>query len=67
MCLRETHVMKYFCQLLRPDEDSTSTQRYIDSRTIQTRAKGAWISVDVTETIKDWVSDPGKPQTISGS
>lgn len=45
-------------QLLKPDEDSTSTQRYIDSRTLQPRAKGAWISVEVTETIKDWVSDP---------
>ncbi|CAG5990191.1 transforming growth factor beta-2 proprotein [Menidia menidia] len=45
-------------QLLRPDEDSTSTQRYIDARTLQLRTKGAWISVDVTETIKDWVSDP---------
>lgn len=46
-------------QLLRPEEDSTSTQRYIDSRTVQPRAKGVWISVDVTETVKDWVSDPG--------
>ncbi|XP_026186146.1 transforming growth factor beta-2 proprotein isoform X1 [Mastacembelus armatus] len=45
-------------QLLKPDEESTSTQRYIDSRTVQPKAKGAWISVDVTETIKDWVSDP---------
>ncbi|CAB1451064.1 unnamed protein product [Pleuronectes platessa] len=44
-------------QLLKPDEDSTSTQRYIDSRTVQPRAKGSWISVDVTETIKDWLSD----------
>ncbi|KAI3351664.1 hypothetical protein L3Q82_020498 [Scortum barcoo] len=40
------------------DEESTSTQRYIDSRTVQPKAKGAWISVEVTETIKDWVSDP---------
>lgn len=48
------------CQLLRPEEESTSTQRYIDSRTVQPRAKGAWISVEVTETIKDWVSDPGQ-------
>lgn len=48
-------------QLLRPDEESTSTQRYIDSRTVPPKAKGAWISVDVTETIKDWVSDPGLP------
>ncbi|XP_032384230.1 transforming growth factor beta-2 proprotein [Etheostoma spectabile] len=45
-------------QLLKPDEESTSTQRYIDSRTVQPKAKGAWISVEVTETIKDWVSDP---------
>ncbi|XP_068614454.1 transforming growth factor beta-2 proprotein-like [Brachionichthys hirsutus] len=45
-------------QLLRPDEDSTSTERYIDSRTVQLKAKGAWISVEVTETVKDWVSDP---------
>ncbi|XP_060935641.1 transforming growth factor beta-2 proprotein [Limanda limanda] len=44
-------------QLLMPDEDSTSTQRYIDSRTVKPRAKGSWISVDVTETIKDWLSD----------
>lgn len=47
-------------QLLRPDEKSTSTQRYIDSRTVQPKAKGSWMSVDVTETIKDWVSDPGE-------
>ncbi|XP_034037854.1 LOW QUALITY PROTEIN: transforming growth factor beta-2 proprotein [Thalassophryne amazonica] len=44
-------------QLLQHDEDSTSTQRYIDSRTVQPRAKGTWISVDVTETVKDWVSN----------
>lgn len=48
------------CQLLKPDEESISTQRYIDSRTVQPRAKGSWISVDVTETVKDWVSDPGQ-------
>uniref|UniRef100_H3DHC4 Transforming growth factor beta n=1 Tax=Tetraodon nigroviridis TaxID=99883 RepID=H3DHC4_TETNG len=45
-------------QVLRPDEDSTSTQRYIDSRTVQLKSKGGWISVELTETIKDWVSDP---------
>lgn len=54
----------FFSQLLRPDEESTSTQRYIDSRTIQLKAKGAWISVEVTETIKDWVSDPGQIQHL---
>lgn len=52
----------FVSQLLKPDEESTSTQRYIDSRTVQPKAKGAWISVEVTETIKDWVSDPGQPQ-----
>ena len=52
----------FLCQLLKPDEESTSTQRYIDSRTVQPRTKGSWISVDVTETIKDWLSDPGQPQ-----
>ncbi|KAK2849008.1 hypothetical protein Q5P01_008842 [Channa striata] len=46
------------CQLLKADEESTSTQRYIDSRTVQPKAKGAWISLDVTETVKEWVSDP---------
>ncbi|XP_008325099.1 transforming growth factor beta-2 [Cynoglossus semilaevis] len=45
-------------QLLKPDEESTSTQRYIDSRTVQPKAKGSWMSVDVTETVKDWLSDP---------
>ncbi|CAJ1058737.1 transforming growth factor beta-2 proprotein-like [Xyrichtys novacula] len=45
-------------QLLKPDEESTSTQRYIESRTVQPKAKGSWISIDVTETIKEWVSDP---------
>ncbi|KAM6923570.1 transforming growth factor beta-2 proprotein [Xenentodon cancila] len=45
-------------QLLKPNKDSTSTQRYIDSRNVKPAAKGAWISMEVTETIKDWVSDP---------
>lgn len=49
-------------QLLKPDDESTSTQRYIDSRTVQPKAKGAWVSVDVTETVKDWLSDPGQLQ-----
>lgn len=51
-------------KVLKPDEESTSTQRYIDSRTVQPRSKGAWISVEVTETIKDWVSDPGQTQHL---
>lgn len=59
LCL---HHFFFLCQLLKPDEETTSTQRYIDSRTVQPRAKGSWISVDVTETIKDWLSDPGQLQ-----
>lgn len=47
-------------QLLMPDEESISTQRYIDSRTVQPRAKGSWISVEVTETVKDWLGDTEK-------
>ncbi|XP_071783241.1 transforming growth factor beta-2 proprotein [Centroberyx gerrardi] len=44
-------------QLLKPDEESSSTQRYIDSRTVQPRAKGTWLSVEVTDTVKDWLAD----------
>ncbi|CAL8264239.1 unnamed protein product [Lota lota] len=47
-------------QLLMPDEESISTQRYVDSRTLQPRAKGSWISVEVTETVKDWLGDTEK-------
>lgn len=57
-------------QVLKPDEDSTSTQRYIESRTVQLKSKGGWIAVEVTETIKDWVSDPGQNpalETLPGS
>lgn len=52
-------------KVLRPDEDSTSTQRYVDSRTVQLKSKGGWISVEVTETIKDWVSDPGRDSLLA--
>lgn len=54
-------------KVLRPDEDSTSTQRYIESRTVQLKSKGGWISVEVTETIKDWVSDPGRDPALETS
>lgn len=52
-------------KVLRPDEDSTSSQRYIDSRTVQLKSKGGWISVEVTETIKDWVSDAGQDSLLA--
>lgn len=54
-------------KVLRPDEDSTSTQRYIESRTVQLKSKGGWISLEVTETIKDWVSDPGQNPALETS
>ncbi|KAM3843078.1 transforming growth factor beta-2 proprotein [Diretmus argenteus] len=47
-------------QLLKPDEESSSTQRYIDSRTVRLRDKGAWLSVEVTDTVKDWLADAEK-------
>lgn len=59
------HALYLYWKVLRPDEDSTSTQRYIDSRTVQLKSKGGWISVDVTETIKDWVSDPGQDSLLA--
>lgn len=52
-------------QVLRPDDDSTSTQRYIDSRTVQLKSKGGWISVEVTETVKDWLSDEGQNSLLA--
>ncbi|XP_036404840.1 transforming growth factor beta-2 proprotein [Megalops cyprinoides] len=43
-------------QVLKARDVTTPSQRYIDSRTVRPRAKGAWLSVDVTDTIKDWLS-----------
>ncbi|KAK2838656.1 hypothetical protein Q7C36_013470 [Tachysurus vachellii] len=43
-------------QILKSDDITGSPHRYIDSRTVQPRAKAAWISVDVTETVKEWMA-----------
>ncbi|XP_007247501.1 transforming growth factor beta-2 proprotein [Astyanax mexicanus] len=43
-------------QILKPDDVTGASQRYIDSRTVQPQAKGAWLSVDVTETVKEWMA-----------
>ncbi|KAL7885736.1 hypothetical protein AOLI_G00060310 [Acnodon oligacanthus] len=43
-------------QILKSDEVTGPSQRYIDSRTVQPQAKGAWLSVDVTETVKEWMA-----------
>uniref|UniRef100_A0A674CKN9 Transforming growth factor beta n=1 Tax=Salmo trutta TaxID=8032 RepID=A0A674CKN9_SALTR len=32
------------------------SQRYINSRTVRPRTKGAWLSVDVTDTVTDWLA-----------
>ncbi|XP_041930586.1 transforming growth factor beta-2 proprotein [Alosa sapidissima] len=43
-------------QLLKADVETAPTQRYIDSRTVHPQEKGAWMSIDVTETVKEWLA-----------
>uniref|UniRef100_A0A673MJK1 Transforming growth factor beta n=1 Tax=Sinocyclocheilus rhinocerous TaxID=307959 RepID=A0A673MJK1_9TELE len=43
-------------QILKSDDVTAPSQRYIDSRTVEPQAKGAWLSVDVTETVKEWMA-----------
>ncbi|XP_076877889.1 transforming growth factor beta-2 proprotein [Brachyhypopomus gauderio] len=43
-------------QILKSDDLTAPSQRYIDSRTVQPQAKGAWLSVDVTDTVKEWLA-----------
>ncbi|XP_010896681.1 transforming growth factor beta-2 proprotein [Esox lucius] len=43
-------------QVMKAEEPTGPLQRYIDSRTVRPRSKGAWLSVDVTETVKDWLA-----------
>uniref|UniRef100_A0A8C2KSG3 Transforming growth factor beta n=1 Tax=Cyprinus carpio TaxID=7962 RepID=A0A8C2KSG3_CYPCA len=43
-------------QILKSDDVTAPSQRYIDSRTVAPQAKGAWLSVDVTETVKEWMA-----------
>ncbi|XP_062856470.1 transforming growth factor beta-2 proprotein [Trichomycterus rosablanca] len=43
-------------QVLKSNDVTSSSHKYIDSRTVQPRAKGAWLSVDVTETVKEWMA-----------
>ncbi len=47
-------------QILKSDDVRAPSQRYIDSRTVEPRAKGAWLSVDVTETVKEWMAFRGQ-------
>ncbi|CAB1325067.1 unnamed protein product [Coregonus sp. 'balchen'] len=42
--------------VIKPEEPTGPSQRYIDSRTVRPRTKGAWLSVDVTDTVKDWLA-----------
>ncbi|XP_028822701.1 transforming growth factor beta-2 proprotein isoform X2 [Denticeps clupeoides] len=43
-------------EVYQADDEAAPTQRYIDSRTVRPREKGAWLSVDVTDTVKEWLS-----------
>ncbi|KAJ8331970.1 hypothetical protein SKAU_G00430490 [Synaphobranchus kaupii] len=43
-------------QLLKSRDAAAPSQRYIDSRTVRPRAKGAWLSVDITETVQEWLT-----------
>uniref|UniRef100_A0A673MWM6 Transforming growth factor beta n=1 Tax=Sinocyclocheilus rhinocerous TaxID=307959 RepID=A0A673MWM6_9TELE len=47
-------------QILKSDDVTAPSQRYIDSRTVEPQAKGAWLSVDVTETVKEWMAFRGQ-------
>ena len=47
-------------QILKEDPQTGSTQRYIDSRTLHPQEKGSWMSVDVTETVKEWMAFRGQ-------
>ncbi|XP_048884420.1 transforming growth factor beta-2 proprotein [Brienomyrus brachyistius] len=44
-------------QLLKSRDPAAPSQRYIDSRTVRPRAKGSWLSVDVTDTVKEWLTN----------
>uniref|UniRef100_A0A4W5NHS4 Transforming growth factor beta n=1 Tax=Hucho hucho TaxID=62062 RepID=A0A4W5NHS4_9TELE len=43
-------------QVMKPEEPTGPSQRYINSRTVHPRTKGAWLSVDVTDTVTDWLA-----------
>lgn len=47
-------------QVIKPEEATGPSQRYINSRTVRPRTKGAWLSVDVTDTVTDWLAHRGK-------
>ncbi|XP_029627567.1 transforming growth factor beta-2 proprotein-like isoform X2 [Salmo trutta] len=46
-------------QVIKPEEATGPSQRYINSRTVRPRTKGAWLSVDVTDTVTDWLAHRG--------
>ncbi|XP_066575192.1 transforming growth factor beta-2 proprotein [Amia ocellicauda] len=43
-------------QILKSRDQAAPSQRYIDSRNVRPRAKGEWLSIDITETVNDWLS-----------
>lgn len=47
-------------QILKARDPAAPSQRYIDSRNVRPRSKGAWLSFDVTDTLREWLSHRGR-------
>uniref|UniRef100_A0A4W5NF34 Transforming growth factor beta n=1 Tax=Hucho hucho TaxID=62062 RepID=A0A4W5NF34_9TELE len=43
-------------EIYQVQDQWSPSQRYINSRTVHPRTKGAWLSVDVTDTVTDWLA-----------
>lgn len=46
-------------QILRPDEH-IAKQRYIGGKNLPTRGTAEWLSFDVTDTVREWLSRRGR-------
>ncbi|XP_069036448.1 transforming growth factor beta-2 proprotein [Lepisosteus oculatus] len=51
-------------QVLKSRDPSSPSQRYIDSRNLRPRAKGEWLSIDVTETVGEWLAHRDRNQGL---
>ncbi|XP_041094021.1 transforming growth factor beta-2 proprotein [Polyodon spathula] len=47
-------------QILKARDPAAPSQRYIDSRNVRPRSKGEWLSFDVTDTVREWLSHKGR-------
>ncbi|KAM9424127.1 transforming growth factor beta-2 proprotein [Pholidichthys leucotaenia] len=43
-------------QILGHKDQASPTQRYIDSKVVQTQMEGEWLSFDVTEAVSEWLN-----------